>query len=298
MPDMGASYSRYEDADMTITATVSSLLTEAIQGRITTASSNQAGIAHLEAAVLLAQVLGVPRARLNSHPEDPVTPAQAASYRSLLLRRAGGEPLAYLTGRREFWSLELAVNPAVLVPRPETELLVERALALGPSAHARVAELGTGSGAIALALAHERPQWQVIATDVSAAALAVARANAAALGCTQVEFRAGDWYQPLAGARFDLLLSNPPYVAADDPALLALRHEPRLALTPGTDAFAALRTLVHGAAQHLAENGWLLLEHGATQAAELRAALVLAGFRHVRSHRDLAGHERMTEGQR
>ncbi len=298
MPDMGASYSRYEDADMTITATVSSLLTEATQGRFTAASGNQTGIARLDAAALLAHVLGVPRARLNSHPEAAVDSAQSEHYRKLLARRGAGEPLAYLTGRREFWSLQLAVSPEVLVPRPETELLVERALLLKPAGSARVADLGTGSGAIALALARERAHWQVIATDLSSAALAVARANAAALGLTHIEFRAGDWYEPLGAERFDLLLSNPPYVAADDPALQELRHEPRLALTPGEDAFAALRTLVRGAAQHLSARGWLLLEHGASQAAELRATLVLAGFRHVRSHRDLAGHERMTEGQR
>ncbi|HEV3286644.1 MAG TPA: peptide chain release factor N(5)-glutamine methyltransferase [Steroidobacteraceae bacterium] len=277
---------------------MSTLLAEGVRCLSATATGDANAAARLEAGVLLAHVLEVQRARISSHPEAPVTSAQAETYRSLLLRRAAAEPLAYLTGRREFWSLELTVSPAVLVPRPETELLVERALVLGPAGSARVAELGTGSGAIALALARERSQWHVIATDVSPAALAVARANAAALGCTQVEFRAGDWYRPLAGERFDLLLSNPPYVAAADPALHELRHEPRLALTPGEDAFAALRALVLGAPQHLAEGGWLLLEHGATQAAELRAALVLAGFRHVRSHRDLAGHERMTEGQR
>lgn len=283
---------------MTITANVSTLLAEGVRCLSATATGDANAAARLEAGVLLAHVLEVQRARIGSHPEAPVTSAQAETYRSLLLRRAAAEPLAYLTGRREFWSLELTVSPAVLVPRPETELLVERALVLGPAGSARVADLGTGSGAIALALARERSQWHVIATDVSPAALAVARANAAALGCTPVEFRAGDWYRPLAGERFDLLLSNPPYVAAADPALYELRHEPRLALTPGEDAFAALRALVLGAPQHLAEGGWLLLEHGATQAAELRAALVLAGFRHVRSHRDLAGHERMTEGQR
>jgi release factor glutamine methyltransferase len=283
---------------MTLTANVDTLLAEAVRRLSRAAGGNTTLATHLDARILLAHVLAVPRARISSHPEAPVTPAQAETYRSLLRRRAAGEPLAYLTGRREFWSLELTISPEVLVPRPETELLVERALALGPAARARVADLGTGSGALALALASERPHWHVIATDLSAAGLAVARANAAALGLSQVEFRLGDWYTPLAGERFDLLLSNPPYVAADDPALLELRHEPRLALTPGTDAFAALRALVRGAAQHLAERGWLLLEHGATQAAELRAALVLAGFRHVRSHRDLAGHERMTEGQR
>jgi release factor glutamine methyltransferase len=176
--------------------------------------------------------------------------------------------------------------------------LVERALALLARPAGHVADLGTGSGAIALALASERPQWRILATDVSAAALQIARQNAAALGVGAVEFRQGDWYAALRDERFDLLISNPPYVAAADPALTALRHEPRLALSPGEDAFASLRLLVHGAAQHLHSGGWLLLEHGATQAAQLREELVLAGFGHVRSHTDLAGHERTTEGQR
>jgi len=175
---------------------------------------------------------------------------------------------------------------------------VERALALAPAAAARVADLGTGSGAVALALASERPAWQVIATDVSVEALAVARANAAALGLQRIDFRSGDWYAALPGESLDLIASNPPYVAADDAALLTLQHEPRRALTPGADALASLRTLVRGAPQHLRPGGWLLLEHGLAQAAAVRAELVLAGFRHVRSHRDLAGHERITEGQR
>ena len=257
--------------------------------------------AGLEVELLLAHVLGIARARLKSHPEAPVAPSAAGRFLALLGRRAAGEPLAYLTGRREFWSLDLAVTPQVLIPRPETELLVERALALGSSGAARLADLGTGSGAIALALARERPGWHIVATDLSAAALAVARANAAALGLTAIEFLAGSWFEPLAAARFDLLISNPPYVAADDPALSspALAFEPALALTPpGGDALASLRVLARGAAAHLTPGGWLLLEHGATQGREVRAELVAAGFAHVRSHRDLAGHERMTEGQR
>jgi release factor glutamine methyltransferase len=254
--------------------------------------------ARLDAQLLLAHVLGITRARLLAHPEAPCSAAQALSYRELLSRRATGEPVAYLVGHREFWSLKLAVGPAVLVPRPETELLVERALARGPATAARVADLGTGSGAVALALASERPDWHVVATDLCPAALDLARDNAAALGLSRIEFRLGDWYAPLAGELFDLLVSNPPYVAAADPALLLLQHEPRLALTPGEDALAALRTLAAGAAVHLALGGWLMLEHGADQGPPVRAALVLAGFRHVRSHRDLAGHERMTEGQR
>lgn len=251
----------------------------------------------LEAAVLLAHVLGLPRARLSSHPEALVDEALAQRYRELLERRAAGEPLAYLTGAREFWSLPLAVGPAVLVPRPETELLVERALLLCDSATARIADLGTGSGAIALALASERPHWQVTATDLSGAALAVARDNALRLGLARVDFRLGSWFEPLAGERFDLLLSNPPYVGSHEPELAGLPHEPSLALTPGSDALGCLLLLARGAPRHLREHGWLLLEHGASQGAAVRGALVAAGFAHVRSHRDLAGYERMTEGQ-
>jgi release factor glutamine methyltransferase len=193
----------------------------------------------------------------------------------------------------------VTVSPDVLVPRPESELLVERALALHPAATARVADLGTGSGALALALASERPHWRILATDLSRPALAVASANAARLGLTNIEFRHGAWFEPLARERFDLVVSNPPYIAADDAALRApaLSFEPLQALSPGGDGLADLRTLVRGAAAHLATRGWLLLEHGATQAAAVRHELVLAGFAHVRSHRDLAAFERMTEGQ-
>ena len=191
----------------------------------------RAGHARLDAQVLLAHVLGVSRAQLDSHPEAAADAARRPRYRRLLARRAAGEPLAYLTGRREFWSLDLAVTPAVLIPRPETELLVERALALASAGCGRAADLGTGSGAIAVALARERPGWRIVATDVSAPALAVARANAAALGAERIEFVAGSWFGPLGAARFDLLVSNPPYVGADDPALadpaLALRAAAR-----------------------------------------------------------------------
>ncbi|HET7756481.1 MAG TPA: peptide chain release factor N(5)-glutamine methyltransferase [Steroidobacteraceae bacterium] len=256
--------------------------------------------AGLDAELLLAHTLRVPRARLKSHPESAVDPPQARRFLELVERRSRGEPLAYLTGRKGFWSLELAVTPAALIPRPETELLVERALALGPAGDARIADLGTGSGAIALALARERPRWRIVATDVSAPALALARSNAIALGLTRIELREGDWFEALGGERFDLLISNPPYVGAGDPALRdpALEREPRLALTPGEDALACLRILARGAAPHLAPGGWLLLEHGADQAAAVRQELVLAGFAHVRSQRDLGGHERMTEGRR
>jgi release factor glutamine methyltransferase len=253
----------------------------------------------LDAEVLLAHALGTTRARLQSHTDDACGESERGAFAHLIERRAAGEPVAYLVGCKEFWSLRLTVNDAVLVPRPETELLVERALALGSATALRALDLGTGAGAIALALARERPGWQIAASDVSAAALAVARANAVALGLSQVEFLCGPWFEPLAGRRFELILSNPPYVAADDPALVAtsLRFEPLSALSPGVDAFAALRLIIRAAPAQLARGGWLLLEHGTTQADEVARELVVRGFRHVRSQRDLAGHERMTEAQ-
>lgn len=281
---------------------VGTALARAVQHLSASRQPEPAASADLEAAVLLAHVLGSTRARLIAHTELTVDEAALAHYRSLIARRAAGEPLAYLTGWRDFWSLRLAVSPAVLVPRPETELLVERALALRAAPAGRVADLGTGCGAIALALASERPGWEVTATDVSAAALEVARANAASLSLARVQFRQGSWYAPLAGERYDLLLSNPPYVAAGDPALARppLALEPSVALTPGAgaDALEYLRVLVRGAGMHLEADGWLLLEHGAAQGSEVRRELVAAGFRSVRSHHDLAGHERMTEAQK
>lgn len=253
----------------------------------------------LDAEVLLAHVLGVERARLRSHPESLVRGPQREAYARALERRATGEPIAYILGYRDFWTLRLTVTPDVLVPRPETELLVERALALRDAKPARVADLGTGSGAIALALAHERPAWSITATDLTPAALAVARANAALHGLERVALREGDWFAPLAGCTFDLIVSNPPYVGAGDPALErgALAFEPRGALTPGPDALACLRAIVAESPRYLAPGGWLLLEHGADQAAEVAGLLVARGFGHVRSHTDLAGHERATEGR-
>jgi release factor glutamine methyltransferase len=283
---------------MTVKLTVAALLAEGVRRlRAAPAGSAPEASPDLDAQVLLAHVLGVPRVRLRSHPEELAKATAAAAYRALLERRAAGEPVAYLTGENDFWTLHLKVTPRVLIPRPETELLVERALALWPAEHARVADLGTGSGAIALALASARPAWRLLASDVSPDALATAQANAAALALTRVEFRLGSWFEPLKGERFELLVSNPPYIAADDPQLAQLAYEPRLALTAGSDALACLKAIIHGAGAHLERGGWLLLEHGATQGAQVRHELVLAGMRHVRSHRDLAGHERMTEGQ-
>ena len=254
----------------------------------------------LDAELLLAQALNTSRALVMTSPDDPATDDQGGRYHELIERRAAGEPLAYILGSKEFWSLRLKVGPAVLVPRPETELLVERALALRVTSLCRVADLGTGSGAIALALATERPHWTIVATDVSEPALATALANAATLGLARVEFLAGSWFAPLAGRKFDLIVSNPPYIAADDPALQhpALQHEPAAALTPGLDSLACLREIIQSAPWYLEPGGWLLLEHGADQGPAVAGELVARGFTHVRSHRDLAGHERMTEAQR
>ena len=281
------------------TATVAGLLTAGAQHLATTqAAGDPEATPKLDAELLLAHALNTGRAGLRAHPERIPAADTAARFFDFLERRAAGEPVAYILGRKGFWTVELAVSPAVLVPRPETELLVERALALHPGAEARVADLGTGSGAIALALASEKPGWQVVATDLSAEALAVARANAAALGLTRVAMLQGDWLGCLRGT-FHLLVSNPPYVAAEDPALRRpeLMREPQLALVAADGGLAALRSIIRAAPDHLEPGGWLLLEHGATQSAAVAGALVARGFAQVRSHRDLAGRERMTEGQ-
>jgi len=254
-----------------------------------------------DAEILLANAWKLSRGELLARSSEPVPAHVAEQFAQLAARRAAGEPVAYLLGRREFWSLDFEVGPGVLVPRPETELLVERVLTHVEAAAASVADLGTGSGAIAISLAHERPRWRVTGTDVSEPALAIARRNGARLVASRVEWLAGaerDWFAPLAGRRFDAIASNPPYMAGDDPVLQGdgLRYEPGVALTPGGDGTSALLTLINGAPGHLVAGGWLLLEHGATQGPRLRAALVARGFTHVTSHRDLAGHERVTEG--
>jgi len=251
-----------------------------------------------DAEILLAAAWRRPRTQILAFAPEPVPPEVAARFADSCERRARGEPVAYLLGRREFWSLDLEVNPAVLVPRPETELLVERALACVTAADAQVADLGTGSGAIAIAIAHERPGWKVLASDASDAALAVAQRNGTRYAGGRIEWVHGSWFAPLGTRRFDAIVSNPPYIAADDPVLAGdgLRHEPRAALTPGGDGFSALFTLINDAPAHLVTGGWLFLEHGAAQGESLRSALVARGFTHVTSHRDLAGHERVTEG--
>jgi release factor glutamine methyltransferase len=273
------------------------------RGRALLAAAVAPGLADgaaLDAELLLAQVLGRTRAQLLALSGTALDAAQQAEYGALLARRATGEPLAYLRGQREFWSLPLAVTPAVLVPRPETEGLVEAALALPLPPDAAVADLGTGSGAIALALATERPDWQVTATDRSAAALAVARANARALGLAHVRFLEGDWLAPLAGQRFHLIASNPPYVDEHDPVLAQppLRFEPHSALASGAAGMADIHIIATTALGCLEPGGWLLLEHGSGQGEAVGAMLVARGYTHVRCHSDLAGLPRVTQGRR
>jgi len=254
----------------------------------------------LDAEVLLMHVTGLTRTALITRAQEPLLPEHEELLHALLTRRARGEPVAYLTGRREFWSLDLCVTPDVLIPRPETELLVEQTLAHIPEdAEWNVADLGTGSGAIALAIATERPHCRLIATDNAAAALAVARANAIRLGIAKVEFRHGEWLKPLAGMRFDVIVSNPPYVRANDPHLTQgdVRFEPESALVAGADGLDAIRRIAVDALSCLRPGGWLLLEHGHDQAQAVRALLESHGYDAVASCRDIAGHERVTAGR-
>jgi len=250
-----------------------------------------------EAELLLAHALERTRAWLFAWPEHVPTDVQRERFERLVEARAGGMPVAYLLGRRAFWSLDLAVTPAVLIPRPETELLVELALERVPEKVAcGIADLGTGSGALALALAHERPLARVRATDLSTHALDVARSNARRLGLANIEFAHGDWCDALGDARFDLIVSNPPYIAADDPHLSRgdPRHEPTSALASGADGLDAIRTIVATAPSHLLPGGWLLIEHGWEQATQVRDLLERRGLSSVRSARDIAGHERVS----
>lgn len=292
---------RLRPAVQAVAATLQSTLQPAIAGIAEAAPLDV--LREAEALVLCA--LELPRSTLYADPDRLLSPSEQQRIEAWVVRRARGEPLAYLSGEREFWSLTFEVSPAVLVPRPETELLVERALRAGDAletaglALPSVLDLGTGSGAIAIAIAHERPDWRVSAIERSVAALAIARRNAARHAVPQIEWLEGSWFTPVPGRRFHVLVSNPPYVAGDDPLLGgdSLRHEPREALTPGDDALADLTHLIDNAPTHLEPGGTLLLEHGATQGAVLRQKLVARGFAHVVSHPDLSGHERVTEGR-
>ncbi len=269
------------------------------------ALARERGLERLDAQLIVGQVLGQTRAWVLTHDDAPVPPEQAGQLGEWIARRADGEPFAYLTGEQEFHGLRLQVSPAVLVPRPDTETLVDWALALladpdampRPFEHRpRVLDLGTGSGAIALAVRHRHAAADVTATDFSADALAVARANAERLQLP-VRFVLSDWWQSLAGEPFDLVLSNPPYIADGDSHLAALTHEPAAALTPGGDGLDAYRTIIVGAARHLSPRGWLVFEHGHDQASAVAALLRAHGFAQVQSRPDLAGIFRCTGGR-
>lgn len=255
------------------------------------------GVDRLDSQLLLGAVLHHPRSWLLSHGDHVLTSDQHARYNALVERRAAGEPLAYLLGEKEFYGISLHVSPDVLIPRPDTETLVEWALSLLPDGEARdVADLGTGSGALALAIKAHRHAAHMCAVDVSPAALKMARTNAQRMSLS-VELFEGSWWAPLAGRQFDLVVSNPPYINEGDEHLPDLRHEPQLALTSGPDGLDAIRAIVQDAPQHLRPGGWLLLEHGYNQHQAVQTLMEARGFRQVSGRLDLGGHVRCTGGQ-
>lgn len=262
-------------------------------------AARAAGLSSLDAQLLLARILDTTRTGLIAHDERQLSAVEEHRWHDALARRTDGEPLAYLLGEKEFAGLMLEVTSDVLVPRPETETLVDWAVELlvaMPPGQRSLVDLGTGSGAIALAVAARCRDARVTATDASPTALAVARRNAARHGA-RVEFVAGSWWQPLGDRTFDLVLSNPPYIAAGDPHLAALRHEPAAALTPGGDGLGALRQIVAGAGRHLRPGGWLLVEHGSDQAEAVRALLADHAFVAIACRADLAGRPRVSGGR-
>jgi release factor glutamine methyltransferase len=250
----------------------------------------------LDAELLLGKVLGVSRSALIARHDEPVSMDEQRVFGELISRRADGEPVAYLTGSREFWSLPLTVTPAVLVPRPETECLVERALDLARQEVGTVLDLGTGSGAIALAIASERRHWAITGVDVSRQALAVAAQNARALNLSNIDWRLGSWFDAVPGEYFDLIVANPPYIACSDPALIDLRAEPYQALAAGATGLEALSAIITQARPHLEPRGWLILEHGAAQAPQVAQLLERQGFASIRTYPDFSGRPRVTLG--
>jgi release factor glutamine methyltransferase len=253
----------------------------------------------VDAEVLLAYALSKSRSWLIAHADDVLSAEHASAYTVLVEQREAGEPVAYITGRRGFWSLDLEVTPATLIPRPETELLVELALERLPvDAASRVVDLGTGTGAIALSIARERPRAQVIATDASVEALAVAQRNAERHAIKNVSFAHGDWFAPLCEQRFNVIVSNPPYIESHDPHLNQgdLRFEPMSALASGSDGLDDIRRIIDGAGRHLVPGGWLLFEHGWNQGDAVRMLLRNASFMKVSTTRDLEQRDRVTAG--
>lgn len=255
--------------------------------------------ARLDAEILLAQVVQKDRSYLYAHTEAALSAPQQIEFARLIGQRKQGQPVAYLTGTRDFWTLKLAVNPSTLIPRPETEHLVEQALQLGAGAHAwRVLDLGTGTGAIALALGKEKPDWHITATDRSASALQLAQTNARQHHIHQVEFILSDWFSQITG-QYDLIVSNPPYIAQNDPHLQQgdVRFEPSGALCSGADGLDDIRLIAEQAQTYLKPQGWLMFEHGANQATACRDLLRQHGYAQISTKRDLAGLERLTMAQ-
>lgn len=251
--------------------------------------------ARLDAEMLLCQAINMPRSYLFAHPEDELDPITLDRFTALVERRVSGEPMAYITGIREFWSRELLVSPATLVPRPETELLVSLALQEIPNdTKRRILDLGTGSGAIAISIAGERPLCEVTATDISEDALCIAAENVRQADLANVVCVKGNWTLPVAGLKFDLIVSNPPYVREDDEALRHLSHEPLAALAAGPDGLRDIRTLASACKDLLLPDGWLMLEHGFDQEADVASILGDAGWADIACHTDLAGKPRVT----
>lgn len=254
----------------------------------------------LDADLLLSSALQIDRHILDIQSERVLNKDELLVVREFVSRRLNGEPMSYITGFKEFWSLPVRVSPVVLVPRPETELLVERVLqAAGDFVSPRIADLGTGSGVVSLALASELPNSSILATDISEDALRTAQANQRSLGFGNIGMIASNWFGALRCHCFHIVCSNPPYIEEDDPCLNdpAIRHEPRQALVGGADGLESIRQIVESAGHHLVNHGWLLLEHGWNQGNAVRELMKIAGFERVTTFRDIGGNERITEGQ-
>ncbi len=254
----------------------------------------------LDAEILLGLVTGKSRSWIIAFDDSELSAEQLHQLSALLERRAGGEPIAWLTGHREFWSLDLAVSPDTLIPRPDTELLVEQALSRLPAQPANILDLGTGTGAIALAIASERPDCQAIGVDRIAAAVALAESNAQRLGITNAQFRLGHWFSAVSGEQFALIVSNPPYIDEADEHLRQgdVRFEPHSALVSAENGLADIRQIAAKAGEHLLAGGWLLLEHGWQQAQQVRAILRENGFTGIATCQDYGGNDRVTYGQK
>ncbi|MCK5499350.1 MAG: peptide chain release factor N(5)-glutamine methyltransferase [Gammaproteobacteria bacterium] len=274
-------------------ATVTELLQKAEQ------DINCSSSARLDAEILLCDVMRFNRSKIYSHPDQPVADEKLTLFKSLIEQRRQGHPIAHLTGKKEFWSLELAINEDTLIPRPETECLVETSLQLIPDdKECNILDLGTGSGAIAIAIASERPHCNIIATDINANALAMAKKNAAFHGLTNIQFLVSDWYKNIPAQTFDLIVSNPPYIKQDDEHLSQgdVRFEPKLALIAGTDGMQAINIILELAKTFLASDARLLVEHGYDQKELVRHGFLVNGFNQVTTIQDLSGQDRITYG--